>query len=501
MSEIHNIPLFERARKHGNRKAVIASEGVFTYTDLMGASARVAADLLQEHKDLNEARIAFLVPPGFRYVAAQWGIWRAGGLAVPLAVSYPRPELEYVIADSQASILVVASEFEDRLRPIAEEMGLPMITVETDGPEASTPLPSVSPGRRAMIIYTSGTTGKPKGAVTTHEQIQAQITTLVSAWEWQPEDHILHLLPLHHVHGIVNILLCALWSGAVCEMMPRFDADEVWDRMAQGDLTLFMGVPTISSRLISAWESLPEEQRQRASAGASRLRLMVSGSAALPVSVLERWKAITGHVLLERYGMTEIGMALSNPLHGDRVPGYVGVPLPHVTVRVVDDKHGIPVDAGQPGELQVKGPGVFLEYWRQPEKTEASFSDGWFRTGDMVVVENGLYRIFGRTSVDIIKTGGYKVSALEIEETLRAHPVIAECAVVGTSDEEWGQRVAVAVVPKSGENLQLAELRAWAKEQLAPYKIPSRLLVTDALPRNPMGKVMKNKVVEMFNGK
>ncbi|MEJ2715785.1 MAG: acyl-CoA synthetase [Deltaproteobacteria bacterium] len=497
MCESLSIPLFDRARKHGDRAALIATEGVFTYEDLMRASADVAADLLQHDKDLNEARVAFLVPPGFRYVAALWGIWRAGGLAVPLAVSHPRPELEYVVDDSEASIVAVAPEFEERLRPIAEERSLRMITVDPDRPETPRPLPNVSPGRRAMIIYTSGTTGKPKGVVTTHEQIQAQITTLVSAWGWKPDDHILHVLPLHHVHGIVNILLCALWSGAVCEIMPRFEADAVWDRMAQGDLTLFMGVPTIYSRLISAWESLPEEERHKASAGAARLRLMVSGSAALPVSILERWKEITGHVLLERYGMTEIGMALSNPLHGDRVPGYVGRPLPHVSVRVVDEKHDTPVDAGRPGELQVRGPGVFLEYWRRPEETEASFSDGWFQTGDVVVVENGLYRILGRSSVDIIKTGGYKVSALEIEETLRNHPLIAECAVVGISDEEWGQRVAAAVVLKPGEKLELADLRTWAKERLAPYKIPSKLLVTDALPRNPMGKVMKNQVVRI----
>lgn len=496
MAETSSIPLFERARTHGHRKAVIGPEGVFTYADLMGASARVSGDLIQENDDLNEARVAFLVPPGFRYAATLWGIWRAGGIAVPLAVSHPRPELEYVIDDSEASVLVVAPEFEDRLAAIARERALPMIAVDRARTETSRPLPSVDPGRRAMIIYTSGTTGKPKGVVTTHEQIQAQITTLVSAWEWKPEDHILHVLPLHHIHGIVNILLCALWSGAVCEILPRFDADKVWDRMAQGDLTLFMGVPTIYSRLISAWESLPEEKRQKASAGASRIRLTVSGSAALPVRVLEGWKAITGHVLLERYGMTEIGMALSNPLHGDRVPGYVGGPLPQVTVRVVDEKDDPQIDPGQPGELLVKGPGVFLEYWRRQEETEASFSQGWFRTGDVVAVENGRYRILGRSSVDIIKTGGYKVSALEIEETLRNHPLIAECAVVGIPDEAWGQRVAVAVVPKAGEQLELADLRAWAKERLAPYKVPSRLLVTDALPRNPMGKVMKNEVAK-----
>lgn len=498
MSETLSIPLIERARKHGDRKAVMATEGVFTYDDLMKASADVAADLLQENRDLNGARVAFLLPPGFRYVATLWGIWRAGGLAVPLGVTYPQPELEYVVDDSQAGILVAAPEFEDRLSPIARSRGLRLTTVDLSQPAACQALPAISPERPAMIIYTSGTTGKPKGVVTTHEQIQAQITTLISAWEWSADDHILHILPLHHVHGIVNILLCALWSGAVCEIMPRFDAEAVWDRMAQGDLTLFMAVPTVYSRLISTWELFPPDRQERASSGAAKMRLMVSGSAALPVSVLERWMSITGHVLLERYGMTEIGMALSNPLHGGRIPGYVGRPLPGVTVRVVDEKSKAPVDDGQPGELQVKGPGVFLEYWRRPEATKASFSDGWFCTGDVVVVEQGAYRILGRSSVDIIKTGGYKVSAVEIEGALLEHPAVDQCAVVGLPDEEWGQRVAAAVVVKSGEQLRMDELRTWAKKTLAPYKVPTRLLVVEDLPRNAMGKVIKPSLARLF---
>jgi malonyl-CoA/methylmalonyl-CoA synthetase len=498
MSDKLSIPLIDRAQRHGDRKAVIATEGVFSYNNLMEASAGVAADLLQENQDLNGARVAFLVPPGFRYVATLWGIWRAGGLAVPLGVSYPQPELEYVVDDAEASILIAAAEFEDRLSPIARSRGLRLTTVDLSRPAACQRLPCVNPKRPAMIIYTSGTTGKPKGVVTTHEQIQAQITTLISAWEWSSDDHILHILPLHHVHGIVNILLCALWSGAVCEIMPRFDAEAVWDRMARGDLTLFMAVPTVYSRLISTWELFSSESRERASSGAAKMRLMVSGSAALPVSVLERWKTITGHVLLERYGMTEIGMALSNPLHGERIPGHVGRPLPGVEVRIVDEKSRVPVSDGQSGELQVKGPGVFLEYWRRPDATKASFSDGWFCTGDVVVVEQGIYRILGRNSVDIIKTGGYKVSAVEIEGALLEHPVVDQCAVVGLPDEEWGQRVAAAVVLKSGEQLRLEELRTWAKQTLAPYKVPTRLLVLDDLPRNAVGKVIKPDLTRKF---
>jgi malonyl-CoA/methylmalonyl-CoA synthetase len=224
---------------------------------------------------------------------------------------------------------------------------------------------------------------------------------------------------------------------------------------------------------------------------------MVSGSSALPVSTLERWREITGHTLLERYGMTEIGMALSNPLHGQRVPGSVGIALPGVQVRLVSED-GKAVATGTAGEIEVSGPGVFLEYWGKPQATCAAFRDSWFRTGDTAVVENGVYRILGRTNLDILKTGGHKVSALEIEEILRRHPAIVECAVVGIPDVEWGERVAAAVVLKDSKVLDLASLRAWSKNLLAPHKIPSKLVVLDALPRNAMGKTMKPELAVLF---
>jgi malonyl-CoA/methylmalonyl-CoA synthetase len=224
---------------------------------------------------------------------------------------------------------------------------------------------------------------------------------------------------------------------------------------------------------------------------------MVSGSAALPVSTLNRWKEISGHTLLERYGMTEIGMALSNPLDGERVPGSVGTPLPGVEVRLADEK-GELVAAGVPGEIEIRGPNVFKEYWGKPEATQQSFRDGWFRTGDVALVENGRYRILGRMNTDILKTGGHKVSALEVEEQLREHPAVAECAVVGVPDSEWGERVAAAVVLREGQALDLERLRSWAKERLASHKIPSRLLIVEGLPRNAMGKVKKTAIADLF---
>ncbi|MGO9599038.1 MAG: acyl-CoA synthetase [Isosphaeraceae bacterium] len=493
------LPLLARAAAHADRIAVAAPEGAFRYRDLLDASAAAASRLLGGADDLLEARVAFLVPPGFTYVAVQWGIWRAGGVTLPLAVSHPPAELAYSIEDSDASVVVATPELADRLRPVAEGRSLRfLLTTELLAEGAwNAVLPALSAERRAMILYTSGTTSRPKGVVSTHGNIQAQVTTLVDAWGWQQTDHILLVLPLHHVHGIINVLSCALWSGAKVTIHPSFDAEAVWDAIVGGQLTLFMAVPTIYSRLIAAWKSSPPYRQAALSAGCRKLRLMVSGSAALPVSVLEEWQKISGHVLLERYGMTEIGMALSNPLDGQRRPGFVGAPLPGVGLRLVDEQ-GQEVAPGTPGEIEVRGPSVFREYWRRPEATAAAFRDGWFRTGDIAVVENGSYRILGRSSVDIIKTGGYKVSALEIEEVLREHPAVREVAIVGLPDPEWGERIGAALVLTPEEMMTLEALRRWAGDRLAPYKLPTRLLTLDQLPRNAMGKVTKPDVVRLF---
>ena len=461
---------------------------MFSYYDLSQAAARVAAELLQGTDDLEEQRVAFLVPPSFAYVVVSRGIWLAGGVAVPLAVSHPPAELEHVIRDSQASIVVGGGRHADALASIAAAVGARFIRtpdlIATD--QEAGPVVDLSPDRRAMIIYTSGTTGKPKGAVTTHGNMAAQIGSLVTAWEWTPADNALLVLPLHHVHGIINVLGCALAAGASCEILPQFETETTWDRLSSGEISVFSAVPTIYHRLVQSWESAPPAVQRARSEGCRRVRLMMSGSAALPLRTLERWRDITGHTLLERYGMTELGMALSNPLHGERRPGFVGAPLPGVDVRLVD------------GEVEVRGPGVFLEYWRRPDETRDAFRDGWFRTGDVAIVEDGAFKLLGRRSVDIIKTGGYKVSALEIEDAIRTHPGVADCAVVGITDPEWGERVCAAVELVPGEAVTLEELRASLKEELAVYKLPRSLLCVDALPRNAMGKVVKTELHDLF---
>ncbi|MDF5721940.1 MAG: acyl-CoA synthetase [Rhizonema sp. PD37] len=492
-----DIPLFARAREFGDKTAIIATEGIFTYQYLLHASNQVATYILDDVNDLQQQRVAFLIPPGFEYVATQWGVWRAGGIAVPLCVSHPLRELEYVIADSGATIIIAQENFETILRPVAQSKDIRFILTTEMFDARVDNLPVVSTDRPAMILYTSGTTSKPKGVVTTHQNIQAQIKSLVSAWEWTSEDQILHVLPLHHIHGIINVLSCALWAGARCEMLDLFDAQVVWTRIIESELSLFMAVPTIYTKLITTWEAAESDLQHVMSNACAKLRLMVSGSAALPIQVLEKWKSISSQMLLERYGMTEIGMALSNPLHEQRLPGYVGKPLPGAKVRLVDEQFNL-VEPGTPGEIQVSGSSVFLMYWGKPEATQKAFRDSWFCTGDIAVVENGSYRILGRSSVDIIKTGGYKVSALEIESVLLIHVDIQECAVVGVADPEWGQRVCAALVLIEGASLTLLALRSWAKDILAVYKIPTRILILDQLPRNAMGKVTKPEVAQLF---
>ena len=488
-----SLPLVDLAQTWSDRIAIGDDGGAYTYFDLLSGSERGAARLLQADADLNEARIAFMVEPSYQYVRIQWSVWRAGGVAVPLCLTHPAPELEYVLDTTTPTVAIASAKFAEMLRPLAEARGIEFLLVDEVDDEPK-PLPVVDRSRRAMILFTSGTTGRPKGVVTTHANIEAQIRSLTEAWEWEQGDRILLTLPLHHIHGIVNVIGCALWSGARCDMLPAFDAGRVIDRLAGGELTLYMAVPTIYHRLIAHLDQASEDEKAELKRMTSRLRLMVSGSAALPIPVLERWLELSGHTLLERYGMTEIGMGLSNPYQGERVPGSVGTPLPGVEVRLVDDQDESVPDA-EPGEIQVRGPTIFIEYWERPEDTKAAFTDdGWFRTGDTAVLEAGRYRILGRSSVDILKSGGEKISALEIEDVILRHEAISEVAVVGIDDPEWGQRVVAVVVTR--QPVEAEELRKWVRSVLAPHKVPKEFHFTDAIPRNALGKTLKPEVVK-----
>jgi malonyl-CoA/methylmalonyl-CoA synthetase len=495
---MEELPLISRARTHADRVALEKGRASYSYADLLTRSEDVATALLDGADDLNEDRVAFLIPTGIHYTAVQWGIWRAGGVAMPLCLSATEPEWEYALTDSDSTIVVCTREQVDKIQPLCQRLDRRILILEKVSADPSVELPVISPDRRAMILYTSGTTSKPKGVVTTHANIQAQIEALVDAWEWQADDRIPLFLPLHHIHGIINVMSCALWMGAKIEPFSKFDLEAICDQVKADAYTVFMAVPTIYVKLIQALDAADADKRFAIIAGFTKLRLMISGSAALPASIHEKWTALTGQKLLERYGMTEIGMGLSNPFHGERRPGAVGKPLPGVEVRLKAENGDVVTAEDEPGEIQVRGPAVFSEYWNKPKITEESFEEGWFRTGDMAVLETDYYRIMGRLSVDIIKSGGYKLSALEIEAALLQHPAIRECAVIGVPDDTWGEAVAVAAALTKEERLEIESLRDWCRDKLSVYKIPKRLLIVDALPRNAMGKVTKPKVKELF---
>ena len=380
------LPIIARARSHSASTAFHTESRTHTYQDLLDRSAMLAAALLGETDDLKEMRVALLVSAGFEYAAAQWAIWRAGGIKVPICLSATEPEWEYALTDSGAGIVLADVAMAAKIAPLCSRLGVRLLAIGSITSTLATALPVIAPEHRAMILYTSGTTSKPKGVVTTHANIQAQIESLVEAWEWSAADRIPLFLPMHHIHGIINVTLSALWSGAMIEPFPRFDLSAILDRVRADAYTLFMAVPTIYVKLIQALEAASPEDRAAIVGGFAKMRLMVSGSAALPATVHEQWTALTGQKLLERYGMTEIGMAISNPFHGERRPGAVGKPLPGVEVRLKAESGAIVTSEDEPGEIQVRGPGVFSVYWNRPEASAESFDDGWFRTGDMAVL-------------------------------------------------------------------------------------------------------------------
>jgi len=492
------LPLIARARTFRDAIAFLAGKVTHTYQDLLSRSAVLAAELLGASPDLNEARVALLVPAGFEYAASQWAIWRAGGITVPICMSGTLPEWEYVLTDAGVSSVLVDAEMATKIGPLCDKLGIRLVNFDAALSASFRELPDIAPERNAMILYTSGTTSKPKGVLTTHANIQAQIESLVQAWEWSASDRIPLFLPLHHIHGIINVTCCALWSGATIEPFARFDLAAIFERVQADVYSIFMAVPTIYVKLIQALEALSPNDRAAIVDGFARMRLMVSGSAALPASVHEQWTALTGQKLLERYGMTEIGMAISNPYRGERRPGAVGTPLPGVDMRLKAESGAIVTTEDEPGEIQVRGPGVFRSYWNRPEASADSFDEGWFRTGDMAVLERGYYRIMGRLSVDIIKSGGYKLSALEIEAALLEHPQVAECAVIGLPDDTWGEAVTAVIVLKKNAKLDLPTLRQWCKGRLSVYKIPHRMRVVNELPRNAMGKITKPAIRALF---
>ncbi|KAG2497238.1 hypothetical protein HYH03_004826 [Edaphochlamys debaryana] len=535
--------LLARASRSLGRKAVVFNKQAFSYEQVLTAAETIRASLAKHLPGGSGAagnggggpeqppRVGLFASPGPEYLAATWAVWQAGGIVVPLATSHPPPELDYVCRDAGVAAVLAPPDQETRLGPITRRAGAALQLLEpltggtpeqprgrgqggaagASGPGAGSGELSAadaadladlgsSSGRGALIIYTSGTTGKPKGVLHSHRSLHAQVASLASAWRWAPSDRLLHCLPLHHIHGIVNGLYCPAAVGAAVEFAPKFSPQAVWARLESGDVSVFMGVPTMYSYLLAQYDAAglgpsgPERQAAMRAAAAG-LRLTVSGSSACPVPIMNSWKELSGSYLLERYGMTEIGMALSNPYEGERRPGSVGQPLPAVEVRLAGD-----------GQLLVRGPAVFGQYWGRPEATAEAFdAEGYFLTGDTASVSGSppYWAIEGRTSVDILKSGGYKISALQIESAILEHPGVGEVAVLGVPDQALGEAVTALLAPKPGPDgpgprPSDAELGAFCRERLAPYQVPRRWHWVSALPRNAMGKVNKKELLRLY---
>ncbi|XP_037965678.2 malonate--CoA ligase ACSF3, mitochondrial [Plutella xylostella] len=569
------VPVFRRALLFPNRIALQDEVGVYTYAALHHAATSLSKEIAAQLCGDTGRTIAYMCGNDAAHVTVQWAIWMSGNIAVPLTPLHPADMLKYFLEDSDSKLVICTQEFEKLLRPVAIDASKPLL-ISTRDKEVSAQVCQSNEtkeassledlgrsnmwygGQDALIIYTSGTTSKPKGVIFTHTMLQTQIAALHTAWGYSAEDVVLHTLPLHHIHGQLNSLNASLASGARINMLPRFAPHTVWARLlAMNDdvkPTVFHGVPAMYAALVAAHTKMFGDGKTTDYVRGTlegRVRLMCAGSAPLPSTLAETWFEITGIRLLERYGMSEAGMALSNPytpVEG-RTVSSVGHPLPGIAARLATEvdgemkplltvetpmcetqiclqrlgasndpplesdnfewkppvitEHTASTDGTHQGELLLKGPGIFSRYLnRPPSLNSKDFTpDGWFRTGDTAAFEDNKFKIMGRTSMDIIKTGGYKVSALQVESAILEHPSVADAAALGIEDPAYGEIVSAVVQLKPNETLTLGELKRHTGKKLAPYQLPKTMLVVEQMPRNVMGKLDKKVIRQKYADK
>jgi len=408
-------------------------------------------------------------------VIAHVACLRLGLVVVPANTAYRQAEVGHVVADARPSAAVVDETLRGNWIQAADA-SVQVFGPELDLPDGPAPdLDAASPESAALIGYTSGTTGRPKGAVLSHRNLLSSVEALRLAWRWVPDDRLVLSLPLFHIHGLGVGLHGTLHVGASASVLPRFDPDAVLDTIAEDEASLFFGVPTLYHRLADH----PRVGEM------ARLRLCVSGSAPLPADLHSRFEQLTGQKIIERYGMTETIMLVSNPFEGERRPGTVGLPLPGVEMRL----------AGKPPEIEVRGANVFSGYWERPEATDEAFTeDGFFRTGDLGRLDEAGYLCISGRARELLISGGYNVYPREVEEALGEHPLISECAVVGTPSEEWGDAITAYIVVAQPGHVGTEVIREFLADRLAPYKHPRILHAVDSLPRNALGKVQKHRL-------
>ena len=469
-----------------------------TYGQLEEAVRKTMA-YLQEKGVKKGDRVALQLPKGLPFILLHLAVMRLEAISLPLNPGYPPRELRYFLEDAAVELFFADAAAAVTVAPLPDEMEsleevVPVKSTDSFLAQVVTyeaarqPLPR-DPDATCLMIYTSGTTGRPKGAQLSYGNLTANLDALHEAWGWLAEDRILHVLPIFHVHGLIVALHGALNAGATALLLPAFEAEVALEAMEKEQCTVFMAVPTIHRRLVEA-----------ANAGEvdlSHMRLLTSGSDRLPDDLFAQFQETFGHTLLERYGMSETGMLISNPLNGERRVGSVGLPLPGVEARIVDPETEAPLPDGEVGAVQVRGANVCKGYWRRPEKTAEAFTeDGWLRTGDLGLREpDGYFTLKGR-SKDLVISGGYNVYPPEVELVLAEHPGVDASAVIGCPDPEWGERVTAVIIPEAAGTLNAEEIIAFCRERLVNYKVPRRVVFVDSFPRNALGKVQKARLRE-----
>ncbi|MBI1818687.1 MAG: AMP-binding protein [Deltaproteobacteria bacterium] len=462
-------------------------------------AARTVAGGLTGYGIQKGERVAVGLRNSPELIEAVLGVLYAGAVLVPLNPAYTADEAAYVVRDSGAALVYTHPEQAALLRAadgIEERRVQTRLPIGCDLPESAQ---SVAPDDPALLVYTSGTTAKPKGATLSHRALVSNLETVSRAWRWTAADRLLLTLPCFHLHGLALGILGSLLVGSQIVLRERFVAEGVPQDIERHRITLFFGVPTMYNRLVG----LPEETLR--AHDLSSMRVWVSGSAPLTAATFSRFEQRFGHQILERFGMSEGGFMIAAPYEGPRRAGVVGRPLPGIEVRIGDvdaaDRGELcEVAEGEQGELLIRGPNLFSGYWKRPEETARAFVGEFFRSGDLAVREaDGMIRITGRRSVDIVKTRGFKVSAVEIESHLQSHPGVCEVAVVGIPDADQGERVVAAVTRVADSAVSADELRQFARAGLAPHKVPSEIVFVDEIPRTGPGKFSKRLLIERLS--
>ena len=466
----------------------------YSYRLIADRAATVAGALLQRGARPGD-RVAVGLGNSPELVTSVLGVLRAGAVLVPINPAATPEEITYIAGDAGVRFAIVEPEHAAVLAQAALPDLAEILTAADTISAAPGTADAVDPAAPALIVYTSGTTGRPKGAVLSHAALLSNLLTVARAWQWTENDRLLLTLPCFHLHGLGLGILTSCLVGSSVALRRRFNADDVLADLERSQATMFFGVPTMYNRIVA----LPEDATR--TVDLHRMRLWVSGSAPLSAATFERFRDRFGVALMDRYGMTECGFVLSTPYDEARRPGVVGRPLPGIAVRLIDPEAAdagrmADVPNGEQGEIAIQGPNLFSGYWQRPDDTRRVFLDGYLRSGDIAVREaDGQFRIVGRSSVDIIKTRGFKVGAVEIEDCVQRHPAVQEVAVVGVPDADQGERVVAAVILKPGVTLSAEALRDFARQHLAPHKVPSRIVFVDEIPRIGPGKFKKKELI------